>query len=147
MFLSPSGTLLAILGTLIVTAHCTAIPVAVMETADLDGRWDLKSVDGRPVPTGRRVHFQIDGMQIEGFDGCNSFGGRLDQPGTLVASQRACADGARILLLDLSDPWRQLKGATVTKDRLVLDTGAGESEFTRALDVAPESVEKSARTP
>jgi len=114
------------------TVQGTTSPANAMETEHLKGRWDLISVKGLPIPAGRRAHFQIDGTQFQGFDGCNSFGGRLDQPKMLVMSQRACADGMKILPLDLRDPWRQLKAATISNDRLVVDTCAGAAEFTRA---------------
>ncbi len=127
-----SLSLLTIIGTLIMTVNCGTLAGPPMETAHLEGRWNLTSVNGRPIPAGRSAHFQIDGIQIQGFDGCNSFGGRLDQPETMVTSQRACADGAMILPLDLTDPWRQLKAARVSEDRLVLETDAGEAVFTRA---------------
>jgi hypothetical protein len=113
------------------TIHCAAPHAATMETGHLEGRWDLTSVNGRPLSAGQRAHFEIDGMRIRGFDGCSSFGGRLDRPGEMAISQRACPDGARILPLDLTDPWRQLKEATVSEDRLSVETRAGEAVFTR----------------
>lgn len=104
-----------------------------MDVSGLQGRWTLESIDGKPVDAPTPIYFEIDGLTITGFDGCNNFGGRLDQPAGLRKSQRAClAEGPR-LPLDFSDPWAHLERATVSNNTLVLPLpeGSGHARLHR----------------
>lgn len=86
----------------------------------LQGRWVLESIAGRPVNADGALFFAIDGSSIQGFDGCNHFGGRLDEPEKMRTSQRGCDPNALRLPLQLPDPRRQLEAGTVEGDRLTL---------------------------
>jgi hypothetical protein len=90
-----------------------------MDPSELTGKWLLESIDGRPV-TGREIHFQIEGLTISGFDGCNTFGGRLDAPGRIRISQRACEGNAPEFPLRLEDAAAHLRTARRSGDRLDL---------------------------
>jgi hypothetical protein len=91
-----------------------------MDISKLQGRWVLELVNGRPVSSEREIYFEIEELRISGFDGCNRFGGRLDAPGEVRVSQRACAERGPRLPLDLSDPESHLKTAELTGDKLDL---------------------------
>jgi heat shock protein HslJ len=91
-----------------------------MNLVNLQGRWTLESIDGKIVETSRDVFFELRGSTITGFDGCNSFGGPLDSPTRIRASQRSCGDDYVALPLDLSNPLAQLRAAHVKNDRLIL---------------------------
>ena len=41
-------------------------------------RWNLESLDGRPLLKGSFIAFTVDGNSYGGGDGCNSFGGRTE---------------------------------------------------------------------
>ena len=92
---------------------------------DLKGTWTLVEIRSRPVPpTPVLPVFTIKDRSIEGFDGCNSFQGRLDQPGSIVSTRRGCPDGAVKLPLDLRDPMSRLKEGTIDNGRLILPARA-----------------------
>lgn len=101
-----------------------------MDTTRLDGKWVLEAIDGRPVTGGSEVFFEIEGRTISGFDGCNRFGGRLDAPGGVRISQRACAEGGPRLPLDLSDPESHLRRGDLAGDRLELPLAGGPGKAT-----------------
>jgi heat shock protein HslJ len=110
-------------------AAATALPAgpAATPVAPWEGRWRLAELGGRSlrdVAPQRRPDFSVRGQVIEGFDGCNDFNGRLDQPGSVVATRRACPD-AIPLPLDLSDPLAHLRAARVEGNRLVLPGRGG----------------------
>lgn len=101
----------------------------------LQGRWVLESINGQLTGSGTKVYFEIDGLTITGFDGCNKFGGRLDAPSRIRMTQRGCASDRLRLPLELPDPRSQLNAAKVTGEKLKLPLpgGKGEAGFRRAL--------------
>ena len=42
------------------------------------------------------IFFEIDGLVIRGFDGCNSFGGRLNSPSKLKEDLVWIPEGAQL---------------------------------------------------
>jgi hypothetical protein len=99
----------------------TSREACAAEYFELRGKWVLEAIDGTSVPSEKpEIFFQIDGQNIVGYDGCNSFGGRVDQPTTIRRSQRACPSGTLVLPLDLSDPAAQLRNAIIEGNRLLL---------------------------
>ena len=64
-----------------------------------DGGWFLDSLDGGPIIEESAITLRIDENLLNGFDGCNSYGGRSED-GTLIAG----ADGEfSILQFDVTD--------------------------------------------
>src|SRR5512139_1619136 len=58
-----------------------------MTTSDLQGTWRLVEIQSQPVRPAAKNElpvFTIKDQSIEGFDGCNTFWGRLDQPGSMA---------------------------------------------------------------
>lgn len=101
-----------------------------MELSALQGRWILESINQESVPPEHNLHFQIEGQVITGFDGCNSFGGSLDNPEMLRKGQRACADAGPRLPLQLSDPLPQLNASRLIGNELTVPLPQGEGEAT-----------------
>jgi heat shock protein HslJ len=97
---------------------------AVSLTArDLQASWKLIEISSQPVrpaAVNALPVFTIRDQSIEGFDGCNSFWGRLDQPGSIASTRRGCPDGSLKLPLDLTDPMSHLKAGRIDKGRLIL---------------------------
>jgi hypothetical protein len=90
---------------------------------DLQGGWKLVEIQSQPVQpaaVNALPVFTIKGQSIEGFDGCNSFWGRLDRPGSIASTRRGCPDGSLKLPLDLTDPMSHLKAGRIDKGRLIL---------------------------
>lgn len=90
---------------------------------DLQGGWklvEIKSRPVRPVAANALPGFTIKDQSIEGFDGCNTFAGRLDQPGSIVATRRGCPEKVLKLPLDLADPMSHLRAGKIDRARLVL---------------------------
>jgi heat shock protein HslJ len=107
-----------------------------MKTADLNGTWELIEVHSRPVQpaaASARPSFTIKDQSIEGFDGCNTFSGRLDKPGSIVSTRRGCAEDIVKLPLDLADPLSHLESGKVHGDTLTLPArnGLAHSVFRR----------------
>ena len=111
----------------------TAAAGDTMDMSKLQGRWVLESINGQPVSSGAEVYFEIDGMTITGFDGCNKFGGSLDAPDRMRMTQRGCVSDRPRLPLELSDPRSQLDAAKLTGEKLTLQLpgGTGEAGFSR----------------
>jgi len=89
--------------------------------ASLDGTWRLVSVDSRPLgqlPADQVPFFTVTGMTVSGFDGCNSFFGRIDQPGNISATRRGCPETTIKLPLDLGDLPSHLQTGTIDKNSL-----------------------------
>lgn len=102
-----------------------AIPACAgpLTPGNLQGTWKLIEMNSRPVPPATAdalPRFTIKDQAIEGFDGCNQFWGRLDQPGSIASTRRACPDGSLRLPLDLTDPWAHLRAGRIDKARLIL---------------------------
>ena len=94
---------------------------ATASIASLEGTWRLVSVDSRPLrqlPADQVPYFTITGMSISGFDGCNSFDGRIDQPGNISATRRGCLEDTIKLPLDLGDLPSHLQTGTIDKNSL-----------------------------
>jgi heat shock protein HslJ len=114
-------TLLTVLGAF--TAAALPACAGVQGAAGLQGTWKLAEIKSQPVrpPAGGKLPaFTIKNQLIEGFDGCNDFSGRLDQPGSITSTRRGCSERTLMLPLDLSDPMSHLRGATIDKQRLIL---------------------------
>lgn len=94
-----------------------------LKPSELQGSWTLVEVNSQPV-TSRTPdalpNFTIKNESIEGFDGCNSFSGRLDRPGSITSTRRGCAGDVVKLPLDLADPLAHLKEGRIEKDTLIL---------------------------
>ena len=94
-----------------------------LTTSDLQGTWRLVEIQSQPVRPAAKNElpvFTIKDQSIEGFDGCNNFWGRLDQPGSTASTRRGCLDGNVKLPLDLTDPMSHLKAGRIDKGRLIL---------------------------
>jgi heat shock protein HslJ len=92
-------------------------------TKDLEGNWRLVEITSQPVqPTAGHAlpMFTVKDQAIEGFDGCNRFWGRLDQPGSMMSTRRGCPAGTLKLPLDLADPLAHLEAGRVVQGRLIL---------------------------
>ena len=68
---------------------------ALIETNDLQGKWEFVSVDG--VDGNRDIWFEIDDKKINGFDGCNDFRGRINVKAgnvkaVLMGTSKSCGD-------------------------------------------------------
>ena len=106
-----------------------------METNDVKGTWTLTRVGGQQIQTSTTPPgFTIDGNLISGYDGCNQFGGPLDDPASMRVGQRACAGDIPIFPLDLSDPGAHIASGSMDGGRLLLPArnGLPSSEFNRA---------------
>jgi heat shock protein HslJ len=107
-----------------------------LTASDLQGSWKLVEIQSQPVQpaaVNALPMFTVKDQSIEGFDGCNNFWGRLDQPGSIASTRRGCPDGSLKLPLDLTDPMSHLKASRVDKGRLILPERAEipESVFER----------------
>jgi hypothetical protein len=104
-----------------------------INVAGLQGRWTLETLNGQPVELSMAVYFEIDGHTLKGFDGCNNFGGPLENPVLIRKGQRDCAGEYVSLPLDLGSPLEHLRQASVTGDVLSLPIpqGGGEATFRR----------------
>jgi heat shock protein HslJ len=106
-------------------AFAVALPACagLQPAGDLQGTWKLVEINSRPVrpaTTGALPVFTIKSQSIEGFDGCNDFSGRLDQPGSITATRRGCPERTLMLPLDLSDPMSHLRAGRIDKRKLML---------------------------
>ena len=103
-----------------------------VQPADLNGRWVLEAIDGRPVAANVEMYFEIQGSALTGYDGCNNFGGSLDNPSMLRMTQRACSSEQIPFPLDLTDPRAQLALGKLQGDVLELPmAGSGTATFRR----------------
>ncbi|MEP4769671.1 MAG: META domain-containing protein [Roseibium sp.] len=84
----------------------------------ITGKWLLKTVDGAPVARDQTAYFSIAGNELSGFDGCNFFGGTLENPALLRMTQRACADDQ--LAFDANALVAKLPSATLQNDTLTI---------------------------
>jgi heat shock protein HslJ len=94
-----------------------------LSASDLQGSWKLVEMQSqlvRPAAGNALPMFTITDQSIEGFDGCNRFWGRLDQPGSMASTRRGCLDGSLTLPLDLTSPMSHLKAGRIDKGRLIL---------------------------
>lgn len=101
----------------------------------LTGSWVLAKSGSRVIVQGARElpNFTIKNGTISGYDGCNRFGGPLDQPGHIRQTRRACAAQGEKLPLDLNDALAHLKSGHLSGGNLVLPARGGlpASEFRR----------------
>src|SRR5262245_27783503 len=108
-------------GTIFALALASAEIGYALASARLEGTWRLVSVDARPLgqlPISQVPFFTVTGMTVNGFDGCNSFSGRIDQPGSIVATRRGCPEEIIKLPLDLGDLSAHLQTGTIDKNSL-----------------------------
>ncbi len=100
-----------------------------LTTADLKGSWKLVEIASQAVqlttPDTLPI-FTIQDQSIQGFDGCNRFWGRLDQPGSIASTRRGCLGGSMKLPLDLSDPLSHLQAGRIDNGRLILPERGGK---------------------
>jgi heat shock protein HslJ len=90
---------------------------------DLQGSWRLVEINSQPVPPTSEHQlpvFTIKNQSIEGFDGCNSFWGRLDQPDSITSTRMGCVEGFLKLPLDLTNPLSHLKTGRIDNEILTL---------------------------
>ena len=111
------------------------LPAGAAAGGQLDGTWQLTKTGDRTLDGADKQlpYFTIAGRMITGFDGCNRFGGTLDDPQNIVRGQRACSGAHMKLPLDLGNPAAHLKAARIRGNRLLLPArdGLPESEFQR----------------
>jgi heat shock protein HslJ len=94
-----------------------------VEIADLQGSWKLVEIASKPfqaLPHADVPGFTIEDWSIEGFDGCNTFWGRLDKPDNLSSTRMGCPENALKLPLDLSNPMAHLEAGRIECNRLIL---------------------------
>ena len=117
----------------LVSGALLATPSVAADSVELVGRWVLESIGGVAVAPTADVYFQVDGDRIEGFDGCNRFGGSLTR-GTILSGQLGCEGDYVRLPLDLADPATHLQQAVIAGDvlSLSLEDGPGVALFRRA---------------
>lgn len=77
----------------------------------LQGKWALTAVDGVRISGRQPVYFEVRGDTISGFDGCNMFGGNLNDLQRMRATLRGCAD--HVAYLDMGNLQSQLSSAIV----------------------------------
>jgi hypothetical protein len=119
------GLVAGLMAVAVIALPACAGPLAA---GDLQGTWTLREVRSRPVQPATPEalpRFTIKGQAIEGFDGCNQFWGRLDQPGSIGSTRRGCPDGTLKLPLDLADPWAHLRAGRLDRARLILPERGG----------------------
>lgn len=89
----------------------------------LDGTWWLVSsgsgASGQ-LPANEVPFFTVTNMTVKGFDGCNSFSGRLDQPGEISSTRVGCPDSVVRLPLDLHDLLTHLKTGRIESSVLTV---------------------------
>lgn len=103
-------------------------PSGELKAPEFNGTWTLVEIDSKPVASDAGAalpSFTVKDQAIEGFDGCNTFSGRLDRPGSITATRRGCPEDALKLPLNLADPMSQLKEGRIEKDRLLLPAREG----------------------
>jgi heat shock protein HslJ len=113
-------------------------PSGELKAAEFNGTWTLVEINSKPVASDAQSglpSFTIKDQSIEGFDGCNTFSGQLDRPGSITSTRRGCPEDAVKLPLDLRDPMAHLKEGRIEKDMLRLP----------ARDPIPASVFKRVR--
>ncbi len=115
------GTILALLGMLGVSLMPSLAGSLTVD--DLQGTWKLVEIGShpmRPNSTMALPEFTVSSESIAGFDGCNNFWGRLDQPGSVGTTRIGCPEGVLKLPLDLSDPLSHLRSGQIHQGRLIL---------------------------
>ena len=115
---------------ILLAANFVGVRTTTADGQDLDrealqGKWVLVAVDGIPITDRQPAYFEVRGDKIWGFDGCNMFGGSLDDLARIRATLRACADHAEYL--DLRNLQSQLSGATVEGSVLKMPTCDGKA--------------------
>lgn len=114
-----------IAGTIFTAAIVSVAIHHAFACTNLEGTWRLVSIDSRPLgqlPVSQVPFFTIKGMTVNGFDGCNTFSGRIDQPGNISATRRGCSEEAIKLPLDLDDLLSHLQTGTIDKNSLSVPT-------------------------
>jgi heat shock protein HslJ len=124
------------IGLVVFCVSAIAACASSLTVSDLQGSWKLVEINSqpvRPVAADALPMFTIKDQWIEGFDGCNSFWGRLDQPGSIASTRRGCLDGSLKLGLDLTDPMSHLQAGRIDMEKLILPARAEmpESVFKR----------------
>lgn len=114
---------LPILAALIIigAAMCFACAGTSVDATRFAGTWRLVAVDSRPLgplPADQVPVFTVIGTRVSGFDGCNTFSGRIDQPGEISATRMGCREGAIQLPLDLGNLLAHLQTGTIKEKSL-----------------------------
>ena len=87
----------------------------------LDGSWRLVAIGAKrlaPMTASRVPFFVIDGEEVTGFDGCNDFSGRIDQPWGIVTTRIGCPESEIKLPLDLGNFLSHLRSGIVLENTL-----------------------------
>lgn len=89
----------------------------------LDGSWRLVAIDSKPLapmPASRVPFFVIngDGKEVSGFDGCNDFSGRIDNPGGIMTTRIGCPESAIKLPLDLGSFLNHLRSGIILENTI-----------------------------
>jgi heat shock protein HslJ len=98
-------------------------PTGELKPGEFNGTWTLVEINSKPVASDAGTalpSFTVKDQSIAGFDGCNTFSGRLDRPGSITSTRRGCPEGAVKLPLDLGDPLAHLKEGRIERDMLRL---------------------------
>jgi hypothetical protein len=87
----------------------------------LDGSWRL--ISNGVESLGHLQHdqvpsFEISGTSMSGFDGCNKFSSRLDDPGSTTATRMGCAEETIMLPLDFANLRQHLDSGSVKDGKL-----------------------------
>jgi heat shock protein HslJ len=109
--------------TLLILFFASNLSVTALAATNIEGKWQLAEVGGRLVQGSVRSpapFFEIKGLTINGFDGCNSFSGQLDKPGSMTSTRIACGPDIIRLPLDLANPAAHLKDGKIAANRLTL---------------------------
>lgn len=109
-----SITYTGIMITLVAVGHACA-------STSFEGGWRLISINSFPISyldTDKIPYFAVAGMEVTGFDGCNYFFGRIDQPGNISATRIGCSEAAVKIPLNLHNMLPQLRASTVEQDFL-----------------------------
>jgi len=115
------GTLLLCAAIAVGAATCGACSGAAVDTARFAGTWRLTEIDSRrlvPMPADQVPFLVVSGNGVSGFDGCNTFDGRLDQPGKISSTRLGCPGGAVRLPLDLGNLLAHLQTGVMTENSL-----------------------------
>lgn len=91
----------------------------------ISGTWTMTALDGNAVAGERRPYFKIADGQVDGFDGCNMFGGPLHPAGQISSTRMACPDNVAKLPIDLQAFAARLKHARIDGKVLHLPAEGG----------------------
>ena len=97
-----------------------------MELSDIRGRWVLDIINGEQVPREPVIYFEISERDISGFDGCNDFGGNLEDPTSMRQGQRACLQNNFKLPEPILNILSRIRHARREGDSLIIPLSGGK---------------------